>query len=68
MTKYSGLLVSLGSYFGDIINKCFTVEYQSADTLVTELEAEFSLWWQDNAEHWQVGICSISQVVDSELS
>jgi protein kinase X len=56
----------LSSYFGDIINKCLTIEYQSADTLVTELEAAFSLWWQDNAEHWQVNICSIF-LVDSEL-
>lgn len=47
---------SLGSYFGDIVNKCFTVEYQSADTLVKELEAAFSLWWQDNAKHRKVRI------------
>jgi len=56
----------LDSYFGDIVNKCFTIEYQSADTLVMELEAAFSLWWQYNVEHKQVRNCSIS-LVDSEL-
>ncbi|KIM46934.1 hypothetical protein M413DRAFT_23255 [Hebeloma cylindrosporum] len=41
----------LDSYFGDVVNKCFTLEYQSADTLVTELEAAFSRWCR-NTEHW----------------
>ena len=56
----------LDSYFGDIVNKCFTIEYQSADTLVMELEAAFSSWWQYNAAHRQVRHRSIF-LVDSEL-
>jgi len=56
----------LDSYFGEILNKCFTLEYQSADTLVADLEVAFSRWWQEHAEHRQVRIYSIS-LVDLEL-
>ncbi|KAF8874575.1 kinase-like domain-containing protein [Gymnopilus junonius] len=37
----------LHSYFGSIVTKCFAIEYQSADVLVTELEAACSLWWEN---------------------
>jgi hypothetical protein len=56
----------LNPYFGDILNKCFTLEYQSADTLVADLEVAFSRWWQEHAEHRQVRIYSIS-LADLEL-
>ena len=52
----------LDLYFGEILNKCFTIEYQSADTLVAELEAAFSRWWQDNAEYRQVRICCLLSI------
>ncbi|KAF8963427.1 hypothetical protein BDZ97DRAFT_1820847, partial [Flammula alnicola] len=41
---------SLLPYFGSIVTKCFTLEYESADILATELEAAFNLWWKDNEQ------------------
>lgn len=49
--SFDMLSPSLHPYFGDIVAKCFNIKYQSADVLLTELQAAFSKWWEDNIEN-----------------